>query len=374
MIDSPQTVHVELGERSYDILIGPDLLSEAASLIHKRLGSVRSLIVTDTNVASAHLGTLETSMRHSNMAFETIILDAGERSKSWEAARQVTEAILDAKLERADLVIALGGGVVGDLAGFASAIARRGTRFVQIPTSLLAQVDSSVGGKTGINTHHGKNLVGAFHQPALVLADIDVLETLPERQMRAGYAEIVKYALINDHAFFEWLEAHAVALLNGDQDALTYAISTSCDAKARIVAQDERESGTRALLNLGHTFGHALESLTGYDADRLVHGEAVSIGIAMAHQFSHHLGFCPGQDVHRVLKHLEALNMPSSIIDIPNGRFTPEELVEAMRQDKKVSRGALTFILTRGIGRSFIANQIDEGALTSFLSQALQPA
>ncbi|MBV6657841.1 MAG: 3-dehydroquinate synthase [Devosiaceae bacterium] len=369
-----RTVHVPLGERAYDILIGPRLLEEAGKHVAAIAPSARVLIISDERVAAAHLARLEAGLTASAIDHTALVLPPGEGTKSWDGIRQATEAILEAKLERGDLVIALGGGVIGDLAGFAAAIARRGMAFVQAPTSLLAQVDSSVGGKTGINTHHGKNLVGAFHQPALVLADTSTLHTLPDRELRAGYAEIVKYGLIDDAPFFEWLEVNAAALIAGDEAIRAQAIAHSCEAKARVVAADEREGGRRALLNLGHTFGHAIEALNGYDPDKLVHGEGVSIGMVLAHRFSHHLGHCPGQDVERVVRHLDGLGMPTHIGAVPGFTPTVEALIEAMKQDKKVSRGTLTFILTQGIGRSFIAKDVSEAALHDFLSQTLASA
>jgi 3-dehydroquinate synthase len=366
-----QTVRVDLGERGYDILIGEQALDQAGPQLAQLAPGARTVIVTDGRVARLHLNALEASLKASGIDSYATIVPAGEASKSWHGVKTITDAILGGRLERGDLVIALGGGVIGDLAGFAAAITRRGMRFVQVPTTLLAQVDSSVGGKTGINTSHGKNLIGSFHQPILVLADTSVLDTLPEREVKAGYAEVVKYGLIDDAAFFDWLEVNAPALLAGDSAIRAQAIAKSCAAKARVVAADEREGGRRALLNLGHTFGHALEVLNGYDATKLVHGEGVSIGIVLAHQFSNYLGHCPGQDVERVVRHLEALGMPTNIAAI--GGFAPRvnELVDAMKQDKKVSRGALTFILTCGIGQSFIAKDIPEDKLRAFLTQTL---
>ena len=369
--DAPITVRVDLAERSYDIVIGEGLLATAGQAIADRAQNTRVLIVTDDHVGPLHLGPLHTSLDNASIAHQTTMLPAGESTKSWDNLQRVVDAVLDARLERGDLIVALGGGVIGDLAGFAAAITRRGMHFVQIPTSLLAQVDSSVGGKTGINSRHGKNLVGAFHQPILVLADIATLATLPERERRAGYAEIVKYGLIDDATFFEWLEVHAVGLLAGDAELLAEAVARSCAAKARVVAEDEREGGRRALLNLGHTFGHALEVLCGYDAHRLVHGEGVAIGMALAHRFAHHLGHCPGQDVERVIRHLEAVGLPTDISAIEGFQPTVDELVAAMKQDKKVARGALTFILTRGIGQSFIAKDVPEADLRVFLNQTL---
>ena len=369
-----QTVRVELAERSYDIVIGDGAMAEAGGRIAKIAPEARVVVVTDGRVARLHLDALETSLNAANVNNFATIVPPGESSKSWHGVQSITDTILAGRLERGDLVVALGGGVIGDLAGFAAAVTRRGMRFVQVPTTLLAQVDSSVGGKTGINTEHGKNLVGAFHQPILVIADTGTLDTLPEREMKAGYAEVVKYGLIDDAPFFEWLEVHASALLAGDSGYRTEAIARSCAAKARIVSQDEFENGRRALLNLGHTFGHALEVLCDYDAARLVHGEGVAIGMVLAHRFSRHLGHCPGQDVDRVVRHLEALGLPTDIGDIDGFVPTVDELVNAMKQDKKVSGGALTFILTRGIGQSFIAKSVPEDELRAFLTQTLNLA
>ncbi len=364
-------VRVELGERGYDILIGKGAIKDAGKRIATLVPGARAVIITDGRVARLHLDALEASLTAAGIESFAAIVPPGETSKSWHGVQSVTDAILGGRLERGDVVIALGGGVIGDLAGFAAAIARRGMRFVQVPTTLLAQVDSSVGGKTGINTEHGKNLVGAFHQPILVVADTDTLDTLPDREMKAGYAEVVKYGLIDDRDFFEWLEGKASGLLAGDDALRSEAIARSCAAKARVVAQDEREGGRRALLNLGHTFGHALEVLCGYDPAKLVHGEGVAIGMVLAHRFSHHLGHCSGQDVQRVVAHLEAVGLPTDISAIEGFRPTLDELVDAMKQDKKVSRGALTFILTRGIGQSFIAKDVPEDQLRNFLSSTL---
>ncbi|HEY5794964.1 MAG TPA: 3-dehydroquinate synthase, partial [Bosea sp. (in: a-proteobacteria)] len=277
---------------------------------------------------------------------------------------------LAAKIERDDLVIALGGGVVGDLTGFAAAVLRRGVRFVQMPTTLLAQVDSSVGGKTGINSSHGKNLVGAFHQPALVIADTALLDTLSEREFKAGYAEVVKYGLIDDAVFFDWCEANWSRIIAGGPER-DHAVAVACKAKAAIVARDEREEGDRALLNLGHTFAHALERLTKYDSARLVHGEAVAIGLALAFRFSQRMGLCSGQDAIRVSRHLDAVGLPSTLQQVPGGTGTAEEIVTAMGQDKKVRRGVLTFILARGIGKSFIAHGVAAEEVQAFVETEL---
>jgi 3-dehydroquinate synthase len=290
----------------------------------------------------------------------------GEASKSMARLGEVVEGLLAAKLERGDIVLALGGGVIGDLAGFAASIARRGMDFVQIPTSLLAQVDSSVGGKTGINSPHGKNLIGAFHQPKLVLADLTALETLPPRQFAAGYAEVVKYGLIDDEAFFFWLEANQPAIFAGDAALRSEMVARCCAAKTRFVLADEKETGVRALLNLGHTFGHALESATGY-SDRLLHGEGVAIGMVLAHGFSARLGLAPSQDTGRIAQQLSRAGLPAKLSDIPGTLPPTAELIEAIRQDKKVVRGSLTFILTRGIGKAFIERDVDAVAVADYL-------
>lgn len=368
---SPQSVRVDLAGRSYDILIGRGLVAEAGSHLVSLLAKRRVLVVTDENVGQRHLGALIASLEGSGIPAASLALPAGEKTKSWPYLEQVVERILAERLERGDAVIALGGGVIGDLAGFASAIARRGMKFVQIPTSLLAQADSSVGGKTGINSPSGKNLVGAFHQPIRVLCDTGVLDTLPLREMRAGYAEVVKYGLIDRPEFFEWLEAGAWRGIFEGTPHRDEAVRIACAAKAAIVARDEHETGDRALLNLGHTFGHALEALTQYDSARLVHGEGVAIGMAMAHRFSVQLGLCSGQDAGRVAAHLQAVGLPTEVKAIPGWSAGVDAMIDAIRQDKKVSQGALTFILTRGIGQSFIAKGVEEAPLRAFLSSEL---
>jgi 3-dehydroquinate synthase len=368
-VQSP--VRVDLAGRSYPIEIGRGLIPRAAEWIAPLGRNRRYLIVTDENVAALHLAPLCASLEQAGLGATNHILPAGEKTKSWPFLEQVVERILAERLERNDLVIALGGGVVGDLAGFASAISRRGMRFIQIPTTLLAQSDSSVGGKTGINSPAGKNLIGAFHQPALVLCDTAALDTLPAREMRAGYAEVLKYGLIDQPEFFEWLEAGAWrGLFEGGMER-DKAVRVACSAKAVIVARDEHETGDRALLNLGHTFGHALEAITAYETSRLVHGEAVAIGMAMAHRFSRQLGLCSGQDCLRVIRHLEAVGLPTHVQAIPEWGATTDEMITAIRQDKKVSQGALTFILTRGIGQSFIAKGVEEEPLRQFLAHEL---
>ena len=364
----PVRVEVGLGDRAYDILIGSGLAGRAGLEIAARMPGVRAAIVTDENVAAAHLDAFSSGLASAGITSTPIILAPGERTKSFECLQEDVNAVLSARLERRDIVVALGGGVVGDLAGFASGIVRRGMRFVQVPTSLLAQVDSSVGGKTGINTGQGKNLVGLFHQPQLVLADTDVLDTLPEREFRAGYAEVTKYGLIDRPAFFEWLEANWREVFAGGP-ARTRAIAESCRAKAEMVARDEFETGDRALLNLGHTFGHALEAAVGYDGARLVHGEGVAIGMALAHRFSARLNQCSPDDAARVERHLSTVGLPTRMADIPGGLPDAERLLSYIAQDKKVTRGALTFILTHGVGQSFIAKDVPASEVLSFLRE-----
>ncbi|MDQ0390739.1 3-dehydroquinate synthase [Labrys monachus] len=367
---SPITVPVVLGERSYEISIGPGLLAEAGTRIAALAPQARLAIVTDTNVAGLHLATLAESLDRAGLAHQTVTVEPGEASKSFTTFARVCEDLIATRVERGDLVVAFGGGVIGDLAGFAAAVIRRGMRFVQIPTSLLAQVDSSVGGKTGINSRHGKNLVGAFHQPSLVLADTSVLDTLSKREFRAGYAEVAKYGLINDAAFFGWLERRWRDVMAGGA-AREEAIAISCRSKAGIVARDETETGERALLNLGHTFGHALEAVTGYDSRRLVHGEGVAIGMVLAHEFSARLGLCSQETPSRVAAHLAEVGLPTRIGQIPGGAGSADALMTAITQDKKVKRGRLTFILTRGIGESFIADDVDPAAVRHFLAEKL---
>ena len=371
MLDTtrPRTVTVELGDRSYDILIGPGLAAEAGRHLARIAPGSRVLVVSDEAVAACHLGTLQKGLAAGGVESEAITVPAGEATKSFAMFEKVVDAILAARLERGDVVVALGGGVVGDLAGFAAGVARRGMGFVQVPTSLLAQVDSSVGGKTGINSPRGKNLVGVFHQPQLVLIDTDLLATLPERHMRAGYAEVVKYGLIDDPAFFAWLDANRSDVFAGGE-ALARAIEESCRAKARVVAADEREHGNRALLNLGHTFGHALEAALGY-GDALIHGEGVAIGMAMAFRFSAALGLCPAEDAETVERHLAAVGLPTDLSNLPAEARDADRLLALMAQDKKVQRGMLTFILVRGIGKAYIARDVTRDAIAGFLEVEL---
>ncbi|MDO8360675.1 MAG: 3-dehydroquinate synthase, partial [Devosia sp.] len=333
----PTRVHMPLGERAYDILIGSNLLEGAGERLKAMFPGRRYGIVTDTEVAKAQLPRLTRALDAAGLKHSTVIVPNGEASKSIVRLDDVVEGLLEAKLERGDIVLALGGGVIGDLAGFAASITRRGMDFVQIPTTLLAQVDSSVGGKTGINSPHGKNLIGAFHQPRLVLADLTALETLPPRQFAAGYAEVVKYGLIDDEAYFFWLEENQAEIFAGGP-ARAQAIARACDAKTRFVLADEKETGVRALLNLGHTFGHALEKATGF-SDRLLHGEGVAIGMVLAHGFSAKLGLAPSQDTGRIAAHLKRSGLPTTLAEIPGDLPGTEVLMEAIAQDKKVVRG-----------------------------------
>ncbi|MEI2735052.1 MAG: 3-dehydroquinate synthase [Rhodoblastus sp.] len=365
-----EIVRVELGARAYDIAIGDGVIAEAGPRIAALAPKAACAIVTDENVARAHLPALQASLDAAGIRHSSIVVPPGESTKRYEWFERVCEAIIAAKIERGDFVVALGGGVVGDLAGFAAASVRRGVRFAQIPTTLLSQVDSSVGGKTGINSAHGKNLIGAFYQPALVLADTAALATLPEREFRAGYAEVAKYGLIDAPDFFAWLEQNWRAVFAGGP-ARVQAIARSCASKAAVVARDETEQGDRALLNLGHTFGHALERLVNYDGSRLVHGEGVAIGMACAFRFSAARGLCAGQDAERVAGHLRTVGLPTRIRDIAGWSAGADAILEAMYQDKKVQQGSLTFILARGIGQSFIARGIEPGDIRAFLESEL---
>lgn len=363
-----RTVRVDLGARGYDIVIGAGLLGQAGTRIAALLPTSKWAVVTDETVAGLHLDDLVAGLAGHGVHAGTEILPAGEATKSFSALEPLCERLLALDIERGDGVIALGGGVIGDLVGFAASILRRGVHLVQVPTTLLAQVDSSVGGKTGINSPQGKNLIGTFYQPSLVLADMDTLETLPPREFRAGYAEVAKYGLLGDAEFFAWLEDARAALFDGDADARMTAIEKSCIAKAEIVAADEREAGRRALLNLGHTFGHALEGFAGYSAT-LLHGEAVAIGMALAFEFSEELGLCPAADRERAVAHLTGAGLPVRIADMDGPRPTPEALLKLIAQDKKVQTGKPAFILVRGIGAAFVERDVPMDALTDFLTR-----
>ncbi|MGD9538354.1 MAG: 3-dehydroquinate synthase [Alphaproteobacteria bacterium] len=363
---SIDTVSVELGDRRYDILVGRGLLAQAGEQIAARFAGRRCFVITDRNIAAAHLATLERALSSAGLNARSFVVDAGEATKDFAHLESLIEQLLEARIERSSLLVALGGGVIGDLAGFAASIILRGIDFIQVPTSLLAQVDSSVGGKTAINSRIGKNLIGSFHQPRLVLADTGVLDTLPRRELLAGYAEVVKYGLIDDPAFFAWLEANGAALIEGDDDARRHAIVTSCRSKARIVAADERETGVRALLNFGHTFAHALEAETGYGG-ALLHGEAVGAGLGLAFSLSSRLGLCPPEDTARVLRHLAAIGLPTRLADLPARDWRTERLIEHMAHDKKVRQGRITFVLARGIGRAFVADDVPVEAVRGLL-------
>jgi 3-dehydroquinate synthase len=366
-------VDVALENRAYDIVIGRDVLASLGARVAALRPGVRTAIVTDRTVAKYWLEKTEASLASAGIATSRVIVDEGEGSKTWDGLEKVSEELIAAKIERNDLVIALGGGVVGDLAGFAAAILRRGVDFVQVPTSLLAQVDSSVGGKTGINSPQGKNLLGAFHQPVLVIADTAVLDTLSPRQFRAGYAEVAKYGVLGDEAFFSWLENNHGEVFKGGA-AREHAIATSCRAKAAIVARDERETGDRALLNLGHTFGHALEAATGF-SDRLFHGEGVAIGMVLAAEFSASLGMIGEPDAARVKRHLAEVGLPTHLQDIAGfaqeGLADADALLALMAQDKKVRRGKLTFILLEAVGRAVIVKDVDPSKVHDFLQAKL---
>jgi 3-dehydroquinate synthase len=363
-----RTVKVELGNRSYDIVIEPGLFAsgKARALIAPFGRGDRWIIVSDQNVAPLWLDRVSDAL---GGKIEPIILPAGEATKSWATLETLCDQLLALEVERKDHIIALGGGVIGDIVGFAAAILKRGCGFIQIPTTLLSQVDSSVGGKTAISTKHGKNLIGAFHQPGLVLIDPEMLDTLPQREMQAGYAEVVKYGLIDDPGFFSWCEEHGAKLLAGDREAQVHAIEASVKAKARIVAADERETADlRALLNLGHTFGHALEAETGF-SERLVHGEAVATGMALAHHYSVRAGLCDAEDAARVDSHLKAAGLPASLADA-GIESTGERLVAHMLHDKKMTGGTLPFVLSRGIGKAFIDKSVALADVAAFLDGA----
>ncbi len=365
-----ETVQVDLGARSYRIEIGPGLLEEAGRHVAPLLARRRVAVVTDETVAARHLETLRAGLAAEGIEAEALAVAPGEGAKTWDGLGRVVDWLLERRVERDDLVLALGGGVVGDLAGFAAAILRRGVGFVQIPTTLLAQVDSAVGGKTGVNARQGKNLIGAFHQPRLVLADTAALETLPERDLLSGYAEVVKYGLLGDADFFAWLEANGPALKAGDGAARIHAVKRSCEMKAAIVARDETERGDRALLNLGHTFGHALEAATGY-SDRLLHGEAVSIGCQLAFGLSARLGLCPQEAPSRAAAHFAAMGMKFRLADLAGDLPDADGLIELMAQDKKVKAGVPTFILAHDVGRAFRTRDVPAEALRSLLAEAL---
>ena len=362
-------VTVGLGNRSYDVLIEAGAMMRAGALIAPFTKTQRIIVVTDANVASLHLAAMIHSAESAGLATETIVIPPGEGSKSWAQLEALCDRLLTLEIERNEAIVALGGGVIGDLTGFAAAIVKRGCTVIQVPTTLLSQVDSSVGGKTAINTRAGKNLIGAFYQPAFVLIDPDTLDTLPSRELRAGYAEIVKYGLIDDPEFFAWCEENGAALINGNREARNHAIAVSVAAKARIVGGDEREtSGTRALLNLGHTFGHALEAETGFSA-RLLHGEGVAAGMAIAYRFSASRGICPAEDSERVDRHLAAVGLPTGARPATNANGAT--LAAHMAHDKKRDGGSVPFLLARGIGKTYLERDVKLVDVATFLDQDL---
>jgi 3-dehydroquinate synthase len=361
-----RAIPVGLGARAYEVVVGSGLIDSAGKRIRPLLKRARTAIVTDQTVADHHGERLAVSLEKAGIGAHVIALPPGEETKSWEGLAGLTDQLLALELDRGDMIVAFGGGVVGDLAGFAAAIYKRGIDFIQIPTTLLAQVDSSVGGKTAIDTGRGKNLIGAFHQPRLVLADLDVLATLPEREMRCGYAEVIKYGMLGDAGFFGWLETNGGKVLHADNAALAHAVVRSVEMKAEIVAEDEREAGRRALLNLGHTFAHALEAETGY-GEALKHGEAVGAGCALAFRFSAALGHCAEADAKRVEAAIRAAGLPTRLADLPGQPFSAARLIGHIAQDKKAEGGALTFVLARAIGEAFVAKGVDPEALRAFL-------
>ena len=368
---TPEILTVGLGTRAYDIVIGEGVLENAGAYLRGLLKRDRVVVIADEVAWAAQGARLRAGLSACGVAAETIALPSGEATKSISRLEWLLGQLVGLEVDRSDLIVAFGGGVTGDIAGFAAAVLKRGCRFVQVPTTLLAQVDSSVGGKTAVNLAQGKNLVGAFHQPVLVLSDVGALETLPLREIRAGYAEIVKYGALGDADFFAWLEAHGAGLLGGDRTARAQAVKVSCAMKAAIVERDERETGERALLNLGHTFGHALEARLGY-SDALLHGEAVAAGMGLAFDYSASEGLCPAEDAERLKRHLRAAGLPASINDIPAlADASADDLVALMRHDKKVSAGRMTLILARRIGEAFIAEGASEASLKKFLAAKL---
>ena len=361
-----RTIPVGLGARAYDVVIGTGLIDRAGERIAPLLKRGRTVIVADTTVGEHHGERLSAALERAGVAVDVLLIPPGEESKSFSGLADLSDRLLALGLERGDMIIAFGGGVVGDLTGFAAAIYKRGIDFIQIPTTLLAQVDSSVGGKTAIDTPRGKNLIGAFHQPRLVLADLDVLATLPAREMACGYAEVIKYGLLGDVAFFDWLETHVAAVLDRDTEALVRAVGRSVEMKAEIVAEDEKEAGRRALLNFGHTFGHAVEAEMGF-GEALKHGEAVGLGMAQAFRFSVRQGLCSGQDAARAEAAIQAAGLPTRLSAVRAEPFNADRLIAHCGQDKKAEGGTLTFVLTRGIGQAFVAKDVDRAALRAFL-------
>jgi 3-dehydroquinate synthase len=361
-----EIIPVGLGERSYEIHVGPGLVEQAGVLL-KPFARGMVAVVSDTNVAKLHLERFCAVLRAAHIEVRAITLPDGEASKSFAGLEQLSNELLTSGVDRDGLIVALGGGVIGDLTGLAAGLLKRGIDFAQVPTTLLAQVDSSVGGKTAINTTQGKNLVGLFNQPRIVIADTDLLKTLPSRELRAGYAEVAKYGALGDADFFGWLEANGPKALAGDMAAITRCVAQSCRMKAEIVVRDERESGDRALLNFGHTFGHALEAATGY-GDRLLHGEAVAIGMVLAFRLSAELGLCRGQDVERFARHLKDCGLPITLAEIPGARPNADDLLSHMAHDKKAKGGQLTFVLARAIGQAFVTSDVPLASVRKVLA------
>lgn len=364
----PELLRVELGSRSYDIQVGDRVLADAGKILKPLIGSRRLIIVSDEQVARLYLHRLSNALEAENILYRSVVIKPGESTKSLPSFSNLIETLLEQNPDRKTVLVALGGGVVGDITGFAASVLLRGVDFIQIPTTLLSQVDSSVGGKTGINSKSGKNLIGSFHQPILVLADVSTLATLPERERKAGYAEVIKYGFINDEPFFAWLEKNGAPLLKGDTHLLADAVVRSCKAKASIVGRDEKESNVRALLNFGHTFGHALEAETGY-SDALLHGEAVAIGMVMAFAASVKMGLCPQKDLERVLAHYKAMGLPASPLSVRKD-WDIEKLMGHFEHDKKTESGKLTFILSRGIGEAFIAKDVEKTLIRQVLVES----
>ena len=363
-------IPVNADSGQYEIRIGRGLISQLPDLLTTKFEKSRFALITDENVAEKHLVEVSNLLESQNIPFEVLTIPSGEGSKSFSAFEDLCERILTRRFERNDTILAFGGGVIGDLAGFVASVVKRGMNFVQIPTTLLAQVDSAIGGKTGINSKIGKNLIGTFNHASLVIADTKLLDSLPKRDFRAGYAELAKYGLINNPSFFEQLENNWPAIFSGGVER-DKAVATACRAKVAIIEEDERETGNRALLNLGHTFGHALEAATEYDADRLVHGEGVAIGIVLAFKFSEQLGLASNSDTERVIQHFQAVGLPTSVHQIPGTLPTADVLLDHIAQDKKVRRQSLTFILTRGIGKAFVEHDVDPQKVSSFLQESL---
>ncbi len=370
-----QKITVRLKDNSYDIHVGEGLLDQAGELVAPILARPKTVIITDENVARHQLPRLERALTNADISFGSLILPAGEATKSFKQLEKLLDRLLELRLERSDKIIAFGGGVIGDLVGFAASIYQRGIGFIQIPTTLLSQVDSAVGGKTGINSPRGKNLIGSFHQPDLVLTDVTVLDSLPEKQLLAGYAEVVKYGLIGDKGFFHWLEDNGRKIISGDPAARIEAILTSCRVKAHIVAEDEKEQGVRALLNLGHTFGHALEAEVGYSGD-LLHGEAVAIGMVMAFDLSVKMGLCPASDAENVRRHLEDMSLPTTIghsnHPISKIHMTATDLYDHTLHDKKTSAGKVTYVLASAIGGAMLRRDVAPEDIREIFQQALK--